>query len=148
MYDSKKIAAEHATEVYVNYEQSPGIGEEVLEKLLADAWKAGREDAMPLDFNTLRKTNYSRLLAFGKDYLEWTATDWACEMAGECGEACNKVKKRRRGENVPLQEVADELADTVIAADLLAIRLGIDLGEAVRVKFNATSLKNGLPQRL
>ena len=37
------------------------------------------------------------------------------------------------------QEVSDELADTVIYLDLLAFRLGIDLGAAVGDKFNRTS---------
>jgi NTP pyrophosphatase (non-canonical NTP hydrolase) len=72
-------------------------------------------------------------------------------MAGEVGEACNVVKKIRRIENGTNTAkdpqtfdacrimLADELADTIIYADLLAARLGIDLGEAVRNKFNEVS---------
>lgn len=60
-------------------------------------------------------------------------------MAGECGEACNLIKKLRRGEDVPTEDIAFELADLVIYADLLAERLGIDLGAAVRAKFNFVS---------
>ena len=84
---------------------------------------------------------------------DWTPTDWACAMAGECGEACNAVKKIRRLETntntakdpQTLEEatvaVADELADTIIYANLLAARLGIDLGQAVVRKFNLVSLR-------
>ncbi len=38
-----------------------------------------------------------------------------------------------------IQDIADELADTIIYADLLAMRLGIDLSEAIRSKFNVVS---------
>lgn len=74
-------------------------------------------------------------------------------MAGECGEACNEVKKLRRLDGADavqdnpahrqyLQEkIGKELADLVIYADLLAARLGIDLGGAVVQKFNEVSLK-------
>lgn len=40
--------------------------------------------------------------------------------------------------------MADELADVIIAADLVASELGIDLGQAVADKFNATSRKHGM----
>jgi NTP pyrophosphatase (non-canonical NTP hydrolase) len=81
-------------------------------------------------------------------------------MAGEAGEACNAVKKLRRhadGMNTaedPATEaecvaaIAVELADTVIYADLLAARLGIDLGDAVREKFNTVSVLRGADERL
>lgn len=64
-------------------------------------------------------------------------------MAGECGEACNKIKKMRRGEDVPIKDVAHELADMVIYADLLATNLGISLGDAVQEKFNLVSDRQG-----
>lgn len=47
--------------------------------------------------------------------------------------------------NIPLNAdeiisaIADEIADTVIYADLLAARRGIDLGNAVITKFNTVS---------
>jgi NTP pyrophosphatase (non-canonical NTP hydrolase) len=81
-------------------------------------------------------------------------------MAGETGEACNAVKKLRRHEDGTnttkdpateeecIADVAVELADTVIYADLLAARLGIDLAEAVRSKFNAASVLCGADERL
>ncbi|MBP5855695.1 MazG-like family protein [Marivibrio halodurans] len=84
----------------------------------------------------------------------WSLSDWAVEMAGETGEACNIVKKMNRirddveRSNEDSQELhrklADELADVVISASLLALRAGINLDRAVVEKFNATSKKNGL----
>jgi NTP pyrophosphatase (non-canonical NTP hydrolase) len=73
----------------------------------------------------------------------WSPTDWACALAGETGEACNLIKKLRRGEEVESGDIARELADVVIYADLLAARCGIDLGEAVRCKFNEVSHRRG-----
>jgi NTP pyrophosphatase (non-canonical NTP hydrolase) len=73
-------------------------------------------------------------------------------MAGECGEVCDAVKKLRRladgtntakdpqTEHEAIDVIADELADLVIYADLLAARLGIDLGQSVQDKFNAVSI--------
>lgn len=90
----------------------------------------------------------------------WTPAEWACAMAGECGEACNAVKKRLRfadgigspndpqSEEEALEKIAAELADTVIYADLLAARLGIDLGEAIKQKFNKVSIERGSMTRL
>lgn len=76
------------------------------------------------------------------------------EMAGEVGEACNVIKKiereRRgiRGSRATLDQLADELADVVICADLIAMGEGIDLDAAVRRKFNKTSEANGLQTRM
>ena len=115
---------------------------------------------MSLTFDALRAQNVARCVSVFHPLEDWTPSDWACAMAGESGEACNAVKKLRRhqdGTNTdkdPVTEedciaaIAKELADTVIYADLLAARLGIDLGEAVRQKFNAVSEKRGAPQRL
>lgn len=93
----------------------------------------------PLTFEALRKANLQRCPEAFHEVDDWTPTDWATAMAGECGEACNLIKKMRRGEDVPKEKVAKELADMVTYADLLAARLRIDLGEAVRAKFNEVS---------
>ena len=98
---------------------------------------------MNLTFNQLRGTNIARCEEVFLPLDAWSPTDWACAMAGETGEACNLIKKLRRGENIKAREIGDELADIVIYADLLAARLGLDLGEAIRHKFNATSLARG-----
>jgi len=97
-----------------------------------------------LTFEHLRETNVARCLdAFHTDISEWSLTDWACAMAGECGKVCNEIKKLRRGECITREMIGDELADLIIYADLLAARAGIDLAEAVRRKFNAVSAKRG-----
>ena len=101
-----------------------------------------------LKFNELRAANLKRLPKFGHGVMDWSPTDWGCAMAGECGEACNKVKKLKRGDDVTKEEIGDELADTIIYADLLAARLGIDLGEAVVRKFNEVSEKRNLPVKM
>lgn len=76
------------------------------------------------------------------------------ELAGETGEACNVIKKLERerhgwrGSRATPEQLAEELADVVICADLCAVTAGIDLGAAVVAKFNATSEKVGLTTRL
>lgn len=76
------------------------------------------------------------------------------ELAGEAGEACNVIKKLERerhgwaGSRATVEDLADELADVVICADLAAIAGGVDLQAAVLRKFNATSEKVGLKTRL
>lgn len=77
------------------------------------------------------------------------------ELAGEAGEACNVIKKIERerlgirGSRATVADLADELADVVICADLIAMHEGIDLlNDAVPRKFNATSEKVGLATRL
>jgi NTP pyrophosphatase (non-canonical NTP hydrolase) len=76
------------------------------------------------------------------------------ELGGECGEAQNIIKKLERerhgwrGSRASLDELAAELADVVICADLAAMTAGVDLMDAVKSKFDATSARVGLPQRL
>lgn len=106
-----------------------------------------------LSFSEFRSKNVIRCEQVFHKLGDWTPTDWACAMAGECGEACNAVKKIRRmaqGTNTAkdpqtmeeaVRVVAEELADLVTYADLLAARLGIDLGEAIKCKFNVVSAR-------
>lgn len=113
-----------------------------------------------LDFRDLRVQNSTRVKRWhGPDATPWEGTDWACAMGGECGEALNVVKKMRRAETNARNDgdpdaeelradLADELADTIIYADLLALHYGIDLAAAVTDKFNRTSERYGFPERL
>jgi NTP pyrophosphatase (non-canonical NTP hydrolase) len=78
----------------------------------------------------------------------WTPTDWGCAIAGEVGEACNLVKKLRRGEPIERAAVANELADAVIYIDLLAADLGIDLGQAIAHKWNVVARRRGYQVRI
>lgn len=101
-----------------------------------------------LSFGELRTANVQRCQDVFHEIDEWSPTDWACAAAGEMGEACNLIKKLRRGEDVKTRDIAYEIADTVIYLDLLAVRLGINLGEAVREKFNIVSDRRDSEVRL
>lgn len=78
----------------------------------------------------------------------------AMELAGETGEACNVAKKLVReahgwrGSRATLDDLAMELADVVICADLMALAAGVDLMGAVRCKFNLTTDNVGLTVKL
>ena len=75
-------------------------------------------------------------------------------LAGKVGNALNEGKKLARTEHglrggtTDIAPLRKELADVVICADLAARKYGIDLGEAVREKFNLTSEKHGFSTRL
>jgi NTP pyrophosphatase (non-canonical NTP hydrolase) len=97
----------------------------------------------PLSFFELRRANVARCQDVFHPIGSWSPTDWACALAGEVGEACNLIKKLRRGEPVDVGEIMLELADTVIYADLLAARLGMSLNDFVIWKFNQVSLLRG-----
>lgn len=98
-----------------------------------------------LTFDELRKANTKRATTskFADTCKDWIVSDWAMAMMGEGGEACNLIKKARRGEPVSQSDIAKEIADTIIYADLLAHHLGIDLGSAIRQKFNEVSRRIG-----
>ena len=122
---------------------------------------------MTLTFAELASANASRAVRWhGPDWLDgsdsWTLADWSNAMCGEAGEVANVVKKLRRVEtglhgvqhyNTPDAGtlhacLADELADVIAYADLLATKAGIDLGAAVAAKFNRVSEAQGFPERL
>lgn len=87
---------------------------------------------MSIDLEELRKANLLR-------QVEWKGNEQAdiafraLEVADEAGEMCGAVKKLLRaqrgiaGSTLSLQDVADEIGDTVISLDLLANELEIDL---------------------
>lgn len=100
-------------------------------------------------FRVLRDANCNR-------QTEWPGNDKAdmpfraLEVAGEAGELCEAIKKFLRaergikGSTATKADVASEMGDLLVSLDLLANEMGIDLGEAVRAKFNATSEKYGM----
>lgn len=106
-----------------------------------------------LEFDELREANKTR-------QEEWDPTNSITieyrgnELAGEVGEACNIIKKMARerlglrGTRVTKEQLAEELGDIIICCDLIAMQVGIDLGEATVYKFNATSEKYNLKTRI
>lgn len=109
-----------------------------------------------MTFDELRKANVTRCETAFHRIDEWRPSQWSNAMAGECGEACNLTKKMDRiwpacefikNWNKPedqhidelAKRLADEIADVVIYADLLAARIGRSLGDIVRDKFNEKS---------
>ena len=98
-------------------------------------------DGQKINFDQLRKANVARYKDYSCD--DWTPSDWACALAGETGETCNLIKKLRRGEPISRDEIGREIADIIIYADILAERLGLDLGRIVRDKFNEVSKRVG-----
>lgn len=100
-------------------------------------------------FNVLRSANRQR-------QAEWPGNEHAdvafraIELAGEAGEVAEAVKKFLRaergikGSTATKEDVASEMGDLLVSLDLLANQMGIDLGEAVRAKFNQTSEKYGM----
>lgn len=101
-----------------------------------------------LTFEQLRKINYARCNNDIRPIDEWSPLEWGGALAGETGELCNFLKKMRRGSKIKKKDLAHELADIITYADLVAARLDIDLGEAVREKFNLVSKRWGSKYRL
>jgi NTP pyrophosphatase (non-canonical NTP hydrolase) len=105
----------------------------------------------------LSTTNLSRAARWHTRGLdEWSPSDWLVAVTGELGELASLMKMRNRERDglegnkfSPTDEqVANELADIATYLDLLAVSLGVDLGEAVRRKFNIVSERMGFPERL
>src|SRR5271166_1018825 len=97
-----------------------------------------------LTFKQLRMANVARLPQFknrhgatahsSPDGSDWSESQWLKAVLGELGEYANWSKKHDRGDitfEEFLAEARKELADVVTYLDILAFRLGIDLGDAV-----------------
>jgi NTP pyrophosphatase (non-canonical NTP hydrolase) len=96
---------------------------------------------------------------FPADGADWTIADWSNAVCGEAGELANVIKKLRRhecglrGEGDPTADdlramAAEEIADVILYADLLATKLGVDLPAAIVAKFDKVSERQGFPERL
>jgi NTP pyrophosphatase (non-canonical NTP hydrolase) len=110
-----------------------------------------------LDLRELRKASVKRCEQSFGSCGDWSPADWSNAMAGEAGELlevllplitkvnsiCNLTKKVQRGDEMSMEEIGKEIADVVIYADLLSHRLGIDLSDAVRKKFDEVSARVG-----
>lgn len=122
-----------------------------------------------LSFSQLREANRIRCNENFHPVEDWSPSDWGNAMSGEFGEtaaelaelfqlvmhffaklkACDTIKKmlRQMEGDTQFEELRKKLsleqADIIIYNDLLAEKLGIDLSEAVREKFNQVSVKRG-----
>lgn len=114
---------------------------------------------MNIWLDLLRARNMSRCARWHKGGVDdWSLSDWGVAAAGEMGEALNVIKKLNRARDGMVgnsaneyelqQQLADEIADTIIYLDLLAARAGINLEEAIVRKFNRVSERNSFPERL
>ena len=99
-----------------------------------------------LSFEELRIASDARNSENAGGESDWTLVDWGNALAGETGELCNFINMKSR-RTLPFdpsldklkKKMADELADIVTYADLIASKIGVDLGKAVREKFNIVS---------
>ena len=116
---------------------------------------------MPLDFATLRRANLMRLPQFKNpkgepahaepDGSDWALSAWCNAVCGELGEAANLIKKIERGDftlDEAREALGKEFADINTYLDLLAMRAGIDLGDAIVSKFNEVSERVGSTVRI
>lgn len=104
--------------------------------------------ASDLSLADFRSANVQRCRETFHELGEWSETDWACGLAGEVGELCNLIKKRRRGEFISLTAVSDEIGDVLAYLDLLSASMGISLVHATVCKFNRVSKRVGSTVRL
>lgn len=110
---------------------------------------------MSLTFQTFQTVTDERSVEWRHGQPELPIEFSAMELGGEAGEVLNAVKKHVRhqyglvgGKENNIGAIAEELGDVVICCALMASRLGIDLEHAVVTKFNKTSRKHKLSQRL
>ena len=110
---------------------------------------------MSLSFDELRQANLEILPKFKAGGLDdWNIAEWMNAVAGETGEACNFAKKHIRQlpsdppRGVLEKAIAYELADIVIYVDLVAAKLGVNLGDIVKEKFNLVCHRMEHDQRL
>lgn len=123
---------------------------------------------LSMTFDQLRRVNLTRALKWHPEGLSsWSFGDWYAALAGELGELNaellkmgDTIKKLNRlrdnihsknagGDFEALQQKAkDEIGDVATYLDLLATRLGFDLEDCIRDKFNKISEREGFPDRL
>lgn len=117
-----------------------------------------------LDLNCLRLANIARSESkkgFNHPLDAWSIAEWTNAMQGEAGEAGNIAKKLIRirystrgnkkgdgGHAKLLKALAQEIADTVVYADLCLASEGISLSDAVRDAFNRKSKEIGFKFKL
>jgi NTP pyrophosphatase (non-canonical NTP hydrolase) len=98
------------------------------------------EKRNPIQLRVFSHENYLRnISSWPQEWWDWSLGDWGCAAAGEVGEMCNKIKKRANGKRIDTAVIGEEIADAVTYLDLIATRLGLDLGTILVNKFNKVS---------
>lgn len=104
----------------------------------------------------MRKANLTRCEAHFHPLNSWSETDWGCALAGEVGELCNFLKKRKRTvdavESHKISQIQGtrklislhnsckkEIGDVLSYLDLISASMGLTLEECIRDKFNEVS---------
>jgi NTP pyrophosphatase (non-canonical NTP hydrolase) len=132
--------------------------------LTFDQLRAANEERLPLF-----KDRTGKVCHEAPDGSDWTPAEWITAIMGELGELAGELKKTRRGDygsepwfvlrypnechpsEMPdevKKKIASEIADVAIYLDLFTRQFGIDLGEAVRDKFNEVSDRVGVEVKL
>lgn len=113
-----------------------------------------------LTFSELREKNSKRCESVFHPIDAWDESSWACALAGEVGEFCNIIKKRKRVRDefnnhkisskkafhkigILHEAACKELADILAYLDLNATNLGVKLEDITIKKFNEVSDKVG-----
>lgn len=107
-----------------------------------------------LSFKTLAEANLKRIPLFKNskglpahskpDGSDWSHAEWLQAVIGELGEYANIMKKVQRGDltmEEAMPSIKKEIADVQTYFSILALRLGIDLGQVTQDKFNEVSDK-------
>lgn len=101
---------------------------------------------MKLDIEYFTELNNERCEESFFPVDSWSITDWGCALAGEVGELCNYLKKIRRNEStgitwsdIPEDAVKKEIGDIFAYLNLICIKLGINMEDAIIDKFNEVS---------
>jgi NTP pyrophosphatase (non-canonical NTP hydrolase) len=100
-----------------------------------------------MTFDDFQQRNEDRCKTAFLSCADWSLNDWLTALGGEVGEAMNIAKKIRRGDYVgdhaaascALSELAKEIADVIIYADLIMTELGRNTGQEVQRKFDEVS---------
>jgi len=99
-----------------------------------------------LTFRAFRKHNANRCEEAFHIIDRNTDLEWAALIAGEAGEVIKVINKHRQGaltDDAACLEIGKELSDVITYCDLLAEKLGIDLGAAIVQKFNEVNARKG-----
>jgi NTP pyrophosphatase (non-canonical NTP hydrolase) len=103
-----------------------------------------KKNTKDLTFKKFQKINAKRSQEIYPDN-KFDEYFYGLALAGEVGEACNILKKIKRGskklDEKTLEELRHELGDIATYLALLADRLGVQLDKAIVEKFNLVSNK-------